>query len=386
MDETISVLRDLVSIRSTNPMGRDLSGPEYTESAMADYVQSFLRRFGAEVEREDVFPGRPNVIGRLTAAGGRAPTLMLEAHMDTVLVENMSIDPFDPVIREGRLYGRGSCDTKASLASMMVAMKRVSSRARRPSIHVVLAATMDEEFQFSGITHALKKGIRGDFGVCGEPTDLDLVIAHKGAVRWKIHTTGRSTHSSRCDEGINAIYRMARILTALERFHQTVLRPRPVHPLVGGPTLSVGRILGGQTVNTVPDWAHIEIDRRLIPGEDPEVAMAEVESYLKAQPEINFEFQMADPFMISPPMEIAESERVVQAAASACRAINGRARAVGVPYGTDASKMVASGVPTVIFGPGNILQAHSADEYVEVRQVELAAHIHEQIIDRMAFT
>ncbi|MBI2193286.1 MAG: M20 family metallopeptidase [Planctomycetes bacterium] len=381
-DETILVLKDLVSIRSTNPMGRDLAGPDYSEAAMADYVQSFLRSFGADTERQEVLPGRPNVIGRLEA-GPKAPTLMLEAHMDTVLVENMTIPPFDPVVRGGRLYGRGSCDTKASLASMLVAMKRLARGAGRPRLNLVLAATMDEEFQFTGITHALQRGVRGDLGVCGEPTDLDLVIAHKGAVRWKIHTAGRSTHSSRCDDGVNAIYRIARIVTALERYHEMVLRPRPAHPLVGGPTLSVGRVLGGQTVNTVPDWSYIEIDRRLIPGEMPDQALADVEDYLRRQQEIDFDFRMETPFMKSPPMEISEQERVVQTAAAACRAINGRSRAVGVPYGTDASKMVAAGIPTVIFGPGNILQAHSADEYVEARQVELAAHIHEEIARRL---
>lgn len=383
MDESISVLRDLVAIRSTNPMGRDLSGPDYSESAMADYVEAFFRRFTSEVERVEVKPGRPNVLGRLVSGPG-APTIVFEAHTDTVLVEGMTINPFDPVIKDGKLYGRGSCDTKASLASMMVALKRLALRSDRPRINVIVAATMDEEFGFSGIRHALDHGLKADFGVCGEPTELDRVIAHKGVARWKIHTAGVSTHSSRCDEGVNAIYRMAKVLNGLERFHQAALGRRPKHRLLGGPTLSVGRILGGQTVNTVPDWTHIEIDRRLLPGEKAREAMAEVEAFLKKQPEIDFEFRSEPPFLVDTAMEISPDEPVVKALGAACEAVKGPSPTVGVPYGTDASKMVDAGIPTVVFGPGNILHAHSAAEYVDIQQVELAARIHEETACRLA--
>ena len=383
MDETITLLQDLVAIRSTNPMGRDVSGPDYTEAAMADYVEAYLKKFCPDVVRTEVKPGRPNVIAHLEAAPD-APTLIYEAHMDTVLVEGMTIDPFDPVIKDGKMFGRGSCDTKASLASMMVALKRLAEAPDHPRINLVLVAVMDEEFQFTGIKHALANGLKADFGICGEPTELDLVIAHKGIVRWKIHTCGVSTHSARCDEGVNAIYRMAKIVSCLERFHREELSSRPQNKLLGVPTLSVGRIIGGQTVNTVPDWAHIEIDRRLLPGEKGEEAVSEVQAFLKEQPEIDFAFKMDKPFLDDPAMEISASETVVAALADAIESVRGPSKICGVAYGTDASKMVANGIPTVIFGPGNILQAHSAAEFVDISQVEQAARIHEELARQLA--
>lgn len=382
MDESVSVLRDLVAIRSTNPMGRDFTGPGYTEAGVAEYVDSFLRGIGADSEVEEVLPGRPNVIGQIGSSPD-APTLVFEAHMDTVLDENMSIDPFDPVIKEGKLYGRGSCDTKASLAGMLVALKRLVSSPGRPRLNLMLAATMDEEFQFHGINRAVENGFEADWGICGEPTMLDLIVAHKGAVRWKIHSSGVSTHSSKCDDGVNAIYRMAKVVNALEGYHAGELRPRPQHPLVGGPTLSVGRIMGGQTVNTVPDWAHIEIDRRVLPGETPEEARSQVIQFLQDHPEIRFDLRHEEPFHMSPSMEISEEEPIVKAAISASSALQGKADIRGVPFGTDAGEMVKAGIPTLVMGPGNILQAHSAEEFVEVEQVEMAARIYEECARRL---
>jgi acetylornithine deacetylase len=176
---------------------------------------------------------------------------------------------------------------------------------------------------------------------------------------------------------------MARVVAALERYHRTQLLPSPAHRLVGHPTLSVGRIVGGQTVNTVPDWAQIEVDRRLIPGETAEGARHDLHRYLRSQPEIDGEVRIEDPFMTSSPMETCESAAVVQAARDASMAVLGRAEVAGVPYGSDASEMVAAGIPSVVLGPGNILQAHSAEEYVEVQQVELATRIYEEIVRRL---
>ncbi|MDA0836947.1 MAG: ArgE/DapE family deacylase [Planctomycetota bacterium] len=379
----VPLLQDLVSIRSTNPMGREFSGHDYTEAAMADYVDAYLRKLGADIERQEVKPDRPNVIGRFEFHAD-APWLMYEAHMDTVLVEGMTIDPFDPVIKDGLMYGRGSCDTKASMASMLVAISRLVENADRPRLNLMFLAAMDEEFQFSGISHAVQNGVTADFAVCGEPTELNLVIAHKGAARWRIRTGGLSTHSSKCDDGINALYRMAKVLNAIEKYHATKMRPRKGHPLVGGPTVSVGRIEGGQTVNTVPDWACIELDRRTLPEETAEDARAEIIDYLANHPDIDFEVKHDEGFNMFGGMEISPDCTLVQAARSACESVTGSTEILGVPYGADAGKMVAAGIPTIVFGPGNILQAHSADEFVEVAQVETAVHIHEAIAHHLA--
>ncbi|MDP6357417.1 MAG: M20 family metallopeptidase [Planctomycetota bacterium] len=379
----ITLLQDLVSSRSTNPMGRALTGPDYTEAALADYIDAFLRKLGADIERQEVKPGRPNVIARFEFHGD-APWLMYEAHMDTVLVEGMTIDPFDPVIKDGLMYGRGSCDTKASMACMLLAISRLVESRDRPRLNLMFVGAMDEEFQFSGISHAVENGVTADFAVCGEPTELKLVIAHKGAARWRIRTEGLSTHSSKCDDGINAIYRMAKVANAIEEYHANEMRPRDGHPMVGGPTVSVGRIEGGQTVNTVPDWATIELDRRTLPGEAPEEARSEIIEYLANHPDIDFEVKHDEGFNMFGGMEVSPDSTIVQAARSACESVTGSTEILGVPYGADAGKMVAAGIPTVVFGPGNILQAHSADEFVEVEQVETAVHIHEAIAHHLA--
>jgi len=379
----IPLLQDLVAIRSTNPMGRGFSGPDYTEAAMADYIETYLRKLGADIERQEVKPDRPNVIGRFEFHPD-APWLMYEAHMDTVLVEGMTIDPFDPVIKDGLMYGRGSCDTKASAASMLTAISRLVADSDRPKLNLMYVATMDEEFQFTGIGHAVENGVTADFAVCGEPTELNLVIAHKGGARWRIRTEGVSTHSSKCDDGINAIYRMAKVVNALEEYQAKEMRARDSHPLVGGPTVSVGRIEGGQTVNTVPDWTWIEIDRRTLPSENADETRDQIIDYLANHPTIDFEVKHEEGFNMFGGMEISPDSSIVQAAKSACESVTGSAKILGVPYGADAGKMVPAGIPTVVFGPGNILQAHSAVEYIEVEQVETAVHIHEAIARHLA--
>ena len=382
MHESVRILQDLVRIPSVNPMGEDDPGPQEGEAAVADYVETWLLEAGVDVERQEVLPGRPNVIGRMARRPG-APTLVFEAHTDTVPTTNMRIEPFEPAVTDGKLYGRGACDTKASLAAMLVAFRCLAESRDRPDVNLVLAATIDEEYRFRGILHALENGLAADFAVCGEPTGLRVVVAHNGAVRWRIHTTGVSTHSSRCDEGVNAIYRMAKVICALEEFHETELRSRPAHRLVGSPSLNVGHVQGGQTVNTVPGSATIELERRVIPGETTETAHREVLDYLAAHPKIEFELDHETPFNCSGPMEISENEPIVKAAVDACAGTVGRAAPVGMRFGSDAARMARAGIRCLVLGPGDILKAHSPDECVETEQVEAAARIYEETARRL---
>ena len=192
-NELQSLLADLVAIPSMNPMGLHGLGEGFGEGDMADYVEAFLRKHHIPCERQTVLPGRDNVVARLDGANKNA--IVLEAHMDTVLGENMSIEPFAPTIKDGCLYGRGSCDTKASLAAMLMAVKAAAERGSL-SRSVCLAATVDEEFQFTGVKKFIELGARAEMAVVGEPTQLDVVVAHKGVLRWEIETTGRSAHSS----------------------------------------------------------------------------------------------------------------------------------------------------------------------------------------------
>lgn len=380
VEEAEDLLSQLVSISSVNPFGRDeFTWPPYGEAKLAEFVGDFMRRIGCEVALQEVLPGRPNVIATMRGGGDKA--LLLEAHLDTVQVDNMTIEPFVPIVRDGRLFGRGACDTKGSLAAMMLAVKLVldSGYTSRTTVH--LAATADEEYKYRGVSRVIESWIRADTGIVGEPTNLDVVIAHKGCVRWRIITHGRSVHSSCPEEGINAIEKMADVIVGIRRRLGAQYASRK-HPLVGYPTLSVGLISGGVGVNTVPDECSIHVDRRLLPGEKVDEVLGEIREALDAlcQEDPSLDVIMEEPYLIDIPLEVSEDSLIVQCIARASRSILGNLRIRGVPYGTDASKIAAAGIPCVVFGPGSINDAHSAAESVKLWQVAKAAEILAQTI------
>src|SRR5262245_56454576 len=216
MIESTRLLRDLVSIPSINPMGRQLSGPEVFEHRVTAYLEQFFRGLDVPCERQTVAPLRDNVVAYFRPAGaGRA--WAGEAHQDTVPVDHMTIDPFGAKIENGKLYGRGACDIKGGMASMLAAFARLVRERPKSAANVTLACTVDEEFTFLGVQR-LVQDLQADLAVVAEPTQLQIVHAHKGVVRWHVHTPGRSCHSSSPEKGVNAIYRMGRLLAAIERY------------------------------------------------------------------------------------------------------------------------------------------------------------------------
>jgi len=375
MHETTRILRDLVRIPSINPMGQSVEGPLYYEGRIGDYLETHFREHGYPYERQPVAPGRDNLIA---CAEPEQPhgTLIFEVHQDTVPVEGMSIDPFGAVIDAGRLYGRGACDVKGGMAAMLAAFALYAKQRPRGGPRLVLACTVDEEFTFLGVQRLVQHRLGPEpvRAVVAEPTGLDIVHAHKGVVRWAITTTGRACHSSTPEQGINAIYRMGRLLPHLEQYAER-LRHSARDPLLGEPTLSVGTIHGGASVNVVPDRCRVEIDRRLIPGERPEEAPQKLDAYLRQHaPEVEF---VTEPlFLHCPSLAPTGSEAIALSLSRAIEAVRGKKpRLLGVPYGTDASSLALAGIPSVVFGPGDIAQAHTKDEWIELAQVELAAEI-----------
>jgi len=366
----------MVAIPSMNPMGADAPGEGFGEAGMADYVEAFLRKHRIPCERQDALPGRPNVVGRVE--GRDTESIVFEAHMDTVLADHMDIEPFQPEVRAGCLYGRGSCDTKASLAAMLDAARRAADRGSLPR-SICVAATADEEYKFTGVVKLIESGLRARMAIVGEPTRLNLVVAHKGCLRWEVEARGVSAHSSTPDQGDNAIYRMAEIVKALERY-AGALSQEPGHPLAGGKTLSVGIIHGGQTVNIVPDRCHVLVDRRTLPDEDPEEAYQAAAAYLKAEVGDHDHWQVLPPFLSSPGLDVDPESEVVAAAKHACGSVGLPGSIRGVAYGTDASKLHKAGIPSIVFGPGDIRQAHSAVEFVELRQVDQARDVFEALM------
>jgi acetylornithine deacetylase/succinyl-diaminopimelate desuccinylase-like protein len=378
-------LSDLVALPSVNPMGRALSGPEYLEYRVTDYLEAVFRRLDVPSYRQTVEPQRDNIIARLDghvppSQGGQV--LLFEAHQDTVPVTGMTIDPFRPEVRDGRLYGRGSCDIKGGLAAMLAAFARLAEERPVGMPTILMASTINEEDGHSGADALAKLWSpvgadsfirkRPDAAVIAEPTRLQVVVAHKGVVRWRLHARGRATHSSQPSLGVNAIYKIAPVLTALARYQREVMSQRPVHARCGLPSLSVGTITGGISVNTIPDRCSIEIDRRLLPGEKPLEAYAQVLDFLAS--EVGDDAIVYDPpFLASGGLSDEFNAPVASAMGAAARSVGIDCQVVGVPYGTNAAAIAQSGVPSIVFGPGSIDQAHTADEWVSLAEVERAS-------------
>lgn len=374
MTESAQLLRDLVSRPSVNPMGRTNLPVEHTyEHRVTAYLEDFFRRLGVPYERQAVAPQRENIVARWDAPGARR-TIMFEAHQDTVPTDNMTIEPFGAKVENGRLYGRGACDIKGGMAAMLAAFARLAREKPRGAASVVMACTVDEEHTFLGVQRLVRDGLKVDGAVVAEPTLLNIVHAHKGLVRWHLETAGRSCHSSAPEQGINAIYRMGRLLPALEEYAETLRQARP-DPLLGPPTVSIGRIEGGTSVNTVPDRCRIEIDRRLIPGEDPLAAVAQLSAYLKETKRVDVPFHCSEPWMKSPALSPKLSLELTARLGAAIDTVVGSHKVMAVPYGTDASTIAAAGIPAVVFGPGDIAKAHTCDEWAPLDEIEQAAEI-----------
>jgi len=375
MDELTRLLADLVAIPSVNPMGRDVAGEQYFEEMVGEFVYHYLARLCVDLERQKVHPHRFNILGFIDVRARE--TVLVESHLDTVPVDNMSIPPFDPVVKNGKLYGRGSCDTKSSLAALLYSLKKVLASPGKLKRNLFVAAVCDEEYTLSGTRALLKNKPKADYAIVGEPTALEIVNTHKGVVRWKIHTLGKSAHSAYPQRGVNAVYAMAKVLAALEHHNQRLVNGKR-HDILGTPTLSVGVIHGGQSVNTVPDRCTIEVDRRTLPSEGPDSVLKQVKDILPK----SVRWRMSKPDLFVPGLDGEGSDHVVTHLEEAMRAAGIRPKIGAANYVTDASLYAAKGIPAVVFGPGRIGQAHAEVEYVRLREVEEAARVYEAVFTR----
>jgi acetylornithine deacetylase/succinyl-diaminopimelate desuccinylase family protein len=382
LDAVTRLLADLVAIPSVNPMGRSLTGPGCLEVEITAYLGRWFQELGIPCERQTIAPGRANLLARYDAPGSRK-TVLFDAHQDTVPVEGMTIEPFKPVIDAGRMYGRGSCDVKGGLAAMLTAFARLVRERPAGSASVIMACTVDEEFTHTGSSRLAMTEHGADVAIVAEPTRLQIVDCHKGAVRWKVRTRGVACHSSTPHLGDNAIYKMAALVAALADYASELGRSEP-HPVLGPPSLSVGRIEGGQSVNVVPDLCEIEIDRRVIPGELAGDCIASVETALLKRLGSLEGVEFLPPWVKMPPLsptpEWPGAERLIKSVSDAVARVTGRVPSViGVPYGTDAGPLSESGLPCLVFGPGDIAQAHTKDEWLELDQLRLAADAYFEI-------
>ena len=353
------LVASLVAIDSVNP---DLVPGGAGEAEMAAFVAGWLYNAGLEVEVDEAAPGRPSVIG-VARGTGRGRSLMLNAHMDTVGVDGME-RPFEPVVRNGRMYGRGAYDMKAGLAACMLAAERL--RTEELAGDVIVAAVADEEYASIGVQSVLGRR-RTDAAIVTEPTALRVCIAHKGFVWAEVETRGRAAHGSRPAEGIDAITLMAPALTRLAEL-QSSLDAAPRHELVGPGSVHASLIEGGQELSSYPARCVLSLERRTVPGETAADVRRECEA-LSAGIE-GAEARLAlvrDPFSVEPGAD------VVQSVARAAEAVSGRpAELYGETYWMDAAFIQAAGIPTVVFGPGGE-GAHSVEEWVDLASLDACA-------------
>ncbi len=371
-------LRDLVAIPSVNPMGRDDLPAEITgEQAIAEHVSAALARLGMDtvlVGRG----GRTSVVAE-ASVGADAETLLVASHLDTVPVDGMEIDPFDPVIEGERLLGRGSCDTKAGMAALLEALSRVLERGRLRR-NVIVVGEADEELGSIGVSDVLAHlgDRRPDWVLATEPTELRLISAHKGVVHTRVVARGRACHSSNPTAGRNAIVLLAKAILAIEEDARIFLE-RP-HPQLGPATLSIGLVRGGQAPNIVPNEAQIWVDRRTLPGESPEQVRAEIESSL-ARAGVSGDVVVESCSEEKPPLETSPDSAAVRSTAEALESVGLSPDCQHVAFGTDAGVFGRVGIPGVVLGPGSIDVAHTSREFVPIGEVEIMVRIFERLLE-----
>lgn len=359
--ELQKLICDLVAIESVNP---DLVALGSGETAIAAFVSSWLREAGLEVEVVEPVAGRPSVVGTLAGSGG-GRSLMLNAHMDTVGAGGMA-SPFEPKVRDGRVYGRGAYDMKASLAAIMLTAREAQKLRRKGDL--IVAAVSDEEVASLGTSSVVER-FRADAAIVTEPTELRLCLAHKGFVWLEVETAGVAAHGSRADIGVDAIAAMGGVLTGVGDLARR-LRTGPEHALLGRGSIHASLIEGGQELSTYPARCVARLERRTIPGEDAATSRREIEELITdgtTSVKVMLERQ---------PSEVARDSRVADAVSRAA----GEPEVVGVAYWMDMALLNAAGIPTVAFGPAGDGE-HGDVEWVDVKSVERCVEVYLRVAE-----
>jgi acetylornithine deacetylase/succinyl-diaminopimelate desuccinylase-like protein len=361
MTKTEKLLRELIALPSVNPAFLPARSPRAGEQRVADFLAATAARAGLDVEFQKVSPGRSNLLARLSPRGKVRQRILLAPHMDTV---NAADHQFTPSKRNGRLFGRGACDTKGSVAAMLTTLCEMAETGHRAAeTEIVFVGLVDEEHSQAGSRALAASGLKADLAIVGEPTRLEVVTAHKGTLWLELETRGKSAHGSWPELGRNAVHAMARIVDLLQTAYSVQLRRRR-HWLLGCGTVSVGAICGGSQANIVPDRCSILIDRRTLPGETEAGVRRELVGVLRRK-----HLKVACVKRDYPPCLPLETDPKLPLVARFLQS-GGQRRPVGVRYFCDASVLAHGGIPSVVFGPGDIAQAHTADEWISVAALE----------------
>lgn len=368
MGPLVKLLAELVAIPSVNPALAPAGDPHAGEERMTALLESRAKAAGLECERSPVLPGRDNLLVRLRPARPPRQRILLAPHVDTVGGLELPGNLFTPVVNNNRLFGRGACDTKGSVAAMFSALLSIARDQPPAETEIVFAGLVDEESGQLGSRKLAGDGFKADLAIVGEPTQLKVVTAHKGVLWLRLTTRGKAAHGARPELGANAVHAMAKIVDLLETKYAAQLRRRK-HPLLGRATINVGAISGGTQPNIVPSQCTIAIDRRTLPGERDAAICKDLRALLKSKRlSAEFDSLQAGPCM---PLETSPAlPPVTQFMATA-----GQRKPHGVDYFSDAALLAAGGIPSVLFGPGDIAQAHTPDEWISIESLEQAERL-----------
>ncbi len=377
--DIVSLLQQLVRIPSVNPDSHP--GTECAnlgEEKIARHVAGVLTELGAEVHYEDVQPGRPNVVGRFPCRGIPKARVLLAPHLDTVGVAGMTVEPFGGDIDDGRVYGRGACDTKGTMAAMLMALAEIHDRLPGFSTEITFVGLMGEETgQPGSIDFASRHAGKYDFAVIGEPTDCQIVHAHKGCSWMDLAVLGTACHASRPELGDNALVSAARLILALDGEFRQLLRDRFSDPILGSPTINPGELHGGTRPNIVPDRATLTLDIRTTPSlceADPiKVLAAFLDTALPGKSVHVYERPSCRP------LHTPADHPMVRLLAESTGA-----GLTTAPWFCDAAHLAAGGIPAVAAGPGSINQAHTADEWVSIQALEDGVVFYRKFLEALA--
>lgn len=365
--ELTTLLCRLIQFPSENPPGN--------EKAVALFIAEVLRAEGFDVDIQEVTADRPNVIARLN---GQQPgkRLILNGHSDVVPCgEGWSVDPFAAVIDGDRIIGRGAADMKSGVAAMMFAAILMKRRQYAFNGEIVLLFNVDEERINLGMEHFVAQGVKADYAIIGEPTSLEICVAHKGVSRTRLTTHGTAGHAAKTRNPDSAIDKMAGLLPELlEECRRVKLKH---HELLGNASMLVTTINGGSAPNIVPQSCSIEIDRRVLPGERRNEINDSLQRALHGiglNPQQDYSLEN---YLFIPASAIEESHPLVEAACQVVDSITGAARKTIFDATCEAPFFsVGCQIPTIIMGPGDLAQAHVKDEYVKIEELHQAAQIY----------
>ncbi len=350
------------------------------EKEIAAFIAEKMRAAGIDTELQIVEGKRPNVISTIKGnRGGKSVTF--NGHIDSIPPFDHT-EPFSGRIEGDYMYGRGACDMKSGIIAMAYAMIAIKRSGITPPGDVVLTAVVGEEYGSFGARHYVKNNVLTDYGICGEPTSMKIGSAQKGLHWFEFNIPGKRIHSSVSSQGINALKRLNQLMTLINEELEPKLKKR-THPLLGSSLVNLGKVWGGEQPNVVPGDAHLQIERRYIPGETLQSVTAELQQIVDVCNKgydnypITFTSMPYSLLVSKTPLDVPAGNPIVQAMLAAGKTVSGEEmEIVGIPFWGDAGVLSDAGVTSILFGPGEVSDAHTARERVSLTDVYNAAKIY----------